>query len=134
MAGINLFMLGAGGDDGEIPEMKEEIPEIKIRLSSKAARRGTMREAGIPTSQQPESQSQNASGREYTYKIIGEGNIQEYKSVQQQTRDVSHENQPHWEAGRIKADPLTNEKRMNNYGRPKLENEGKVKVFYNYSE
>ncbi|MGH2645780.1 MAG: RHS repeat-associated core domain-containing protein, partial [Chitinophagaceae bacterium] len=30
MAGVNLIMLGAGGEDGEVPEMKGEIPEIKV--------------------------------------------------------------------------------------------------------
>ncbi|WP_157263940.1 hypothetical protein [Pedobacter sp. Leaf176] len=38
--------------------------------SSRAARRQKMRYAGIPTSQQPSSQSANSSGRENTYDTI----------------------------------------------------------------
>jgi|GEM_PF-3019830 len=98
--------------------------------TSRAARREAMRDEGIPTSQQPDSQSQNASGREYTYTVPAEGGGTKKKSVQQQTMDSSHEDQPHWEAGDVKTDPLTGETRMNNYDRPKLEN-NKSKVEYN---
>ncbi len=44
--------------------------------------------------------------------------------------DRSHPNQPHWEAGNVKIDPLTGEVRFNNYGRPALQNEGKAKYYY----
>jgi hypothetical protein len=50
-------------------------------------------------------------------------------SVQQQTMDRSHVDQPHWEAGTVKTDPITGQVRMNNYGRPALTND-KSKVNY----
>ncbi len=50
-------------------------------------------------------------------------------SVQQQTMDRSHVDQPHWEAGTVKTDPITVQVRMNNYGRPALTND-KSKVNY----
>lgn len=88
-----------------------------------------MREAGIPMSQQPVSQSRNASGREYSYDVPGPGGGTQRMSVQQQTMDRSHVDQPHWEAGRVKTDPLTGAARENNYGRPALTNH-KSKVDY----
>jgi hypothetical protein len=88
-----------------------------------------MREQDIPTSQQPVSQSRNESGREYSYRVPAEGGGTETKSVQQQTKDRSHPEQPHWEAGRVKRNPETGEVRQNRYGRPALEN-GKSKAEY----
>lgn len=100
----------------------------KTANSSRAARREAMREQGIPTSKQPVSQSRNASGREYSYEVPTEGGGKQIKSVQQQTLDRSHTNQPHWEAGSIKVDPWGGPQ-MNNYGRPKLKGD-KSKVNY----
>ena len=97
--------------------------------TSRAARREAMRKEGIPTSQQPLSQSQNGAGREYRYETPKEYGGTQIKSVQQQTKDVSHPGQPHWEAGAVKTDPATGEVRMNNYERPKLQND-KTKVEY----
>jgi len=97
--------------------------------SSRAARREAMRQAGIPTSQQPISQSKNASGWEYRYEVPRSGGGTTQATVQQQTMDVSHPEQPHWEAGKVKTDPLTGETRMNDYGRPKIENP-KGKAYY----
>jgi len=88
----------------------------------RAARREAMRQDGIPTSQQPVSQSKNASGREYQYETPKPGGVTQTKSVQQQTKDSSHPGQGHWEAGTVKTDPVTGDVRMNNYGRPKLQN------------
>lgn len=88
-----------------------------------------MRDAGIPTGQQPISQSRNASGREYSYDVPAPGGGTQRMSVQQQTMDRSHPGQAHWEAGRVKVDPLTGEVRYNNYGRPALTND-KSKVDY----
>lgn len=101
--------------------------------SSGAARREAMRQAGIPTSQQPISQSRNASGREYRYEVpqAGGGSVQ--ATVQQQTMDVSHMDEPHWEAGKVKIDPLSGETRMNDYGRPKIANP-KGKAYYPRSD
>lgn len=100
----------------------------KTANSSRAARREAMREQGIPTSKQPVSQSRNASGREYSYEVPTEGGGKQIKSVQQQTLDRSHTNQPHWEAGPVKADRW-GAPQMNNYGRPKLKGD-KSKVNY----
>jgi RHS repeat-associated protein len=97
--------------------------------TSNAARREAMREQGIPTSQQPKSQSQNASGREYTYETPKSGGGTEPSSVQQQTMDRSHPGESHWEAGKLKIDQRSGEIRENNYGRPKLQND-KSKVDY----
>ena len=100
-------------------------------ISKAAARKQVMREQGIPTSQQPISQSKNASGREYQYEVPKPGGGTEIKSVQDQTLDISHPGQGHWEAGTVKTDPLTGEVRMNNYGRAKLSND---KSKANYDE
>jgi RHS repeat-associated protein len=99
----------------------------KLASTSRAARREAMRDAGIPTSQQPLSQSKNASGREYTYETPASYGTKQKKSVQQQTLDSSHPGQNHWEAGKVKID--NGATRMNNYGRPKLDNQ-KSKVNY----
>ena len=95
--------------------------------SSRAARREAMRREKIPTSQQPRSQSKNASGREYTYDIPKPGGGTQTKSVQQQTKDRSHQEQPHWEAGTVKI--RDGQVQHNRYNRPKLEN-NKSKVNY----
>ncbi|WP_409071636.1 hypothetical protein [Burkholderia stagnalis] len=88
-----------------------------------------MRQAGIPTSQQPISQSRNASGLEYRYEIAQAGGGKIQVTVQQQTMDVSHQDDPHWEAGKVKIDPISGETRMNDYGRPKIANP-KGKAYY----
>jgi len=92
------------------------------KLTSRAARREAMRREGIPTSQQPLSQSKNSSGREYQYGVPKAGGGSQRKSVQQQTLDRSHVGQGHWEAGNVKTNPLTGKTRKNKYGRPKLTN------------
>ncbi|MER1535242.1 RHS repeat domain-containing protein, partial [Citrobacter sedlakii] len=96
--------------------------------SSRAARREAMRQAGIPTNQQPISQSQNSSGREYSYETPKPGGGTGLSSVQEQTMDISHPDKPHWEAGQVKTDDFGNP-RMNKYGRPQLRN-GKGKAYY----
>lgn len=58
--------------------------------SSRAARRSAMRQKGIPTSQQPVSQSKNSSGWEYRYEVSKSGGRTTPATVQQQTMDVSH--------------------------------------------
>jgi len=97
-------------------------------LTSRAARREAMRQAGIPTTQQSVSQSRNSSGLEFTYDTPRTGGGTGFSSVQQQTMDVSHPGKPHWEAGRVKVDNTGNP-RMSKYGRPQLRN-GKGKAFY----
>jgi hypothetical protein len=78
-----------------------------------------MRDQGVPTSQQPKSQSKNDSGREYTYETPGSYGTTETKSVQQQTKDRSHD-EPHWEAGSVRM--VNGKPEMNNYKRPRLKN------------
>ena len=86
-----------------------------------------MRKQGIPTSQQPIKQNKNSSGRDYTYTINKKGGGTQIKSVQQQTKDRSHINKPHWEAGTVKK--RDGKTQYNRYNRPKLEND-KSKVYY----
>jgi hypothetical protein len=90
-----------------------------------------MRQAGIPTSQQPVSQLRKSSGREYSYKITKPGGSGGMASVQEQTMDVSHPDKPHWEAGKVKIDDY-GDPRINKYGRPQLRN-GKGKAYYKKS-
>jgi hypothetical protein len=92
-------------------------------VTSRAARRTVMREQGIPTSQQPASQSRNASGRSYEYEVPKPGGGTQTKSVQQQTMDRSHPGQSHWEAGPTNTDPVSGETRLSTHGRPKLTNQ-----------
>ena len=87
----------------------------KNASSSREARREAMRQEGIPTSQQPTSQSRDASGREYRYEIETSWG-KKIKSVQQQTMDSSHPGQQHWEAGDVKM--KDGQIRYNKYDRP----------------
>lgn len=116
----------SGNQGGNI---KGKAAKGRERFTSRAARRKAMRDADIPTSQQPVSQSRNQSGREYSYDTPVPGGGTQRKSVQQQTMDRSHPGQSHWEAGRVKTDPLTGAVRKNKYGRPALTND-KSKVDY----
>ena len=125
-AGIGGPASGAGGAGAGRGTMG--LPNCPP-VTSDAARREVMREVGIPTSQQPISQSRNASGREYSYEVPAPGGSTQIMSVQQQTMDRSHLGQPHWEAGRVKIDKETGAVLENAYGRPALRN-GKAKVNY----
>jgi hypothetical protein len=107
-----------------------EVPRAIIRqdaaaaeATSSQARRQVMLEQGIPTSQQPVSQGRNASGRYQQYEVPKAGGGTETKSVQQQTLDRSHPGQGHWEAGRVKRDPITGQVLSNKYGSPRLTND-----------
>ncbi|WP_260379194.1 RHS repeat domain-containing protein [Weeksella virosa] len=120
------------GDIGKVGKVGKHLKTIEKAIentasTSRAARREVMRKEGIPTSQQPKSQSKNSSGREYSYDVPKKGGGTQTKSVQQQTKDRSHQGQPHWEAGKVKTD--NGRTRMNNYNRPKLDN-NKSKVNY----
>jgi len=122
--GVLSAKSGKAGASIILQETKKDV--IK---SSKQARIELMRKEGIPKSQQPISQSKNASGREYTYEVTTSYGSKAKKSIQQQTLDRSHPGENHWEGGFIKMDPRTGEVRMNNYGRPKLDSK-KSKVNY----
>ena len=106
----------------------DTVETVKTVETSSAARRESMRDANIPTSQQPKSQSKNESGWEYVYETVEPGGKKGLKSVQQQTLDSSHKDQPHWESGNVKKDDWGNP-RYNQYGRTKLESD-KSKVYY----
>jgi hypothetical protein len=125
---LAIVIVSKGKNAKADTEVAEQLVKTESKaVSSNAARRESMRKEGIPTSQQPKSQSKNASGREYSYETPKKGGGKETKSVQQQTMDRSHKGDPHWEAGKVKTDNGT--VRTNNYGRPKLENT-KSKVNY----
>jgi RHS repeat-associated protein len=115
------ILLGARGNGA--------TPVQSTALTSNAARREAMRQAGIPTSQQPISQSRNDSGREYTYEVPAPGGGSRRMSVQDQSMDRSHAGQRHWEAGPVKTDPRTGASRETKHGRPALTND-KSKVDY----
>jgi uncharacterized iron-regulated membrane protein len=97
-------------------------PWLKTTLTPRQARRQVMRDAGIPTSQQPVAQQRTAGGRQYTYHVARPDNPRTVMSVQESLTDRVADHGPHWEAGPIKGagqvDPL---------GRPRLKN-GKAKV------
>jgi RHS repeat-associated protein len=96
--------------------------------TSNAARREAMRQQGIPTSQQPQSQSQDEAGRVYGYEVARPGGGTQEMSVQQQTMDRSHPGTEHWEAGRVKVDD-EGKARTSRHGRPQLTNDkSKVEV------
>jgi hypothetical protein len=134
VAGLHTYFVGQGGiwvHNASGPGCGVGGAAAKSGgTTSRAARREAMRLDGIPTSQQPVSQTKNASGREYEYETPKPGGGTQLRSVQQQTMDSSHHGQGHWEAGTVKIDPVTGEVMMNNYGRPKLRND-KSKMDYN---
>jgi RHS repeat-associated protein len=101
--------------------------------TSRAARRAAMREANIPTSQQPVDQSKLTAQnpvKSYTYEAPKPGGGTQQMSVQNQTMDRSHKNEPHWEAGAVKTDRNTGATLSNQYGTPSLRNDGKAKANY----
>ena len=97
-------------------------------LSSRAARRQAMRDAGIPTSQQPVSQrsvrtpSGEPAGRQYDYDTPSPGGGTTRQSVQHSLTDDVPGHGPHWEAGRVKSGGRTD-----SLGRPRLQSR-KAKV------
>jgi len=119
---VLLFSMSSPAMERNVEFWQSSFAAKSEGTTSRAARREAMRQDGIPTSQQPVSQSKNASGREYQYETPKPGGVTQTKSVQQQTKDSSHPGQGHWEAGTVKTDPVTGDVRMNNYGRPKLQN------------
>jgi hypothetical protein len=91
-------------------------------MSPRAARRMAMREAGIPTSQQPTSQrsvrsSCQPAGRQYTYNVDGRA-----YSVQHSLTDRVKGHTPHWEAGATKVGG-----QLDSVGRPRLQSD-KIKI------
>jgi RHS repeat-associated protein len=106
---------------------KAQIPE-----TSRAVRRAVMREAGIPTSQQPVSQQSprtpdwKPAGRQYTYSVPKAKGGSEIKSVQHSLTDRVAGHGRHWEGGSVKLDK--NRKVVqDSLKRPRLTN-NKVKI------
>jgi RHS repeat-associated protein len=97
-------------------------------VSPRAARRQAMREAGIPTSQQPVRQTSvhapgdQAAGRQYSYEVPAEGGGTQTMSVQHSLTDRVSGHGPHWEAGPVKPGGQTD-----SLGRPRLTSD-KVKI------
>jgi RHS repeat-associated protein len=97
-------------------------------LTPRAARRQAMRDAGVPTSQQPRVQvsvkAKNGTkvGRQYTYDKPTSGGGNQTISVQHSLTDSVKGHGPHWEAGPVKPGGQTD-----SVGRPRLTG-GKVKV------
>jgi RHS repeat-associated protein len=136
------FELGARNLDGSpvrfsIAESRANLQATREAngLSQNAASREAKREAGIPTSQQPTSQTnsrvtdaktgeQVSVGRQQTYEVPKPGGGTENKSVQV-SRDTqgAHKGMPQIEAGTVKLGGQTDAA-----GRPRIQNEGKVRV------
>ncbi|MEZ5499810.1 MAG: hypothetical protein R3E77_10330 [Steroidobacteraceae bacterium] len=103
--------------------------EAKV-LTQRAATREAKRQTGIPTSQQPKSQTNGTAsdgtkvGRQQTYETPKPGGGTQDKSVQvSRDRVGSHAGQSQVEAGNVKAGGQTD-----SAGRPRIENEDKVRV------
>lgn len=93
-------------------------------VTSRAARREVMREAGIPTSQQPVSQMKTVAGRQQIYEVPTAGGGSKRMAVTDQTTDRVPGHGPHWEAG-----PVKTPERVDPLGRIRVSNE-KSKVEY----
>lgn len=92
-----------------------------------------MREAGLPTSQQPQAQRSvwskggasgppQPAGRQYSYTVSTPGGGSTTFSVQHSLTDDVPDHGPHWEAGEVKAGGQSD-----SLGRPRLTS-GKSKV------
>jgi RHS repeat-associated protein len=98
-------------------------------LKQNAASREAKRQAGIPTSQQPTKQTNGQAndgtpvGRQQTYETSKPGGGTETKSVQV-SRDIrgEHAGMTQIEAGKVRPG------KVDEAGRPRLQNEGKVRV------
>jgi uncharacterized protein RhaS with RHS repeats len=100
------------------------------KLSQRAATREAKRQSGIPTSQQADSQTNGRAndgtqvGRQQTFETPKPGGGTEQKSVQV-SRDTegAHAQIPQIEAGTVKPNG-----QVDQAGRPRIQNEGKVRV------
>ncbi len=111
------------------PELVRGGQKAQQELSQRAATREAKRQAGVPTSQQPTSQTNNRVGdkkvgRQQTFETPKPGGGTQEKSVQV-SRDIrgKHAGQPQIEAGTVKPGG-----QVDAAGRPRIENEGKVRV------
>lgn len=108
------------------PQAKAKPPVATHVETSRQARRESMRQAGIPTSQQPVKQIHTTAGRQLHYELPRPGSVKKPMVVTHQTTDRVPGHGPHWEAGPAKqpqrADPLgrtrvTNDKAKVNHAR-----------------
>jgi RHS repeat-associated protein len=97
---------------------------------TRASRREAMRQAGIPTSQQPTGQNSfhapgtnQPAGRQYNYEVPARGGGTKKMSVQHSLTDNVPGHGPHWEAGPVKAGG-----QKDSLGRPRLTS-NKVKIY-----
>jgi hypothetical protein len=92
------------------PQAKVRAPAVTHVETSRQARREAMRQAGIPTSQQPVKQKKTIAGRQLHYELPRPGGGKRPMVVTHQTTDRVAGHGPHWEAGRVKQpvrkDPL----------------------------
>jgi hypothetical protein len=103
----------------------------KGATTPRAARREAMRDAGIPTSQQPTGQRSVTThgpdgevnvGRQLDYEVPAPGGGTQQMSVQHSLTDDVPGHGPHWEAGKVKDGG-----QVDSVGRPRLQND-KAKV------
>ncbi len=100
------------------------------KLSQRAASREAKRQAGIPTSQQASSQTNGRAndgtqvGRQQTFEVPAAGGGTQEMSVQvSRDKRGDHAGMPQIEAGPVKPNGQVDEA-----GRPRLQNEGKIRV------
>jgi hypothetical protein len=138
----SLSKQSAQQDNVKEPAKIGNVADRKPEQTSRAARREAMREQGIPTSQQPDSQSSPtgpaqhdsgdivrgaepvSAGRQLTYTVPTAGGGTQQKSVQHSLTDNVEGHGPHWEAG-----PVKDEGKTDSVGRPSLKSD-KSKVEY----
>lgn len=121
---VGAIAVGAVGSVETEGRSAAAAAEDVIVLTSRAARRQAMREAGIPTSQQPISQKLTPAGRQYVYEVPRPGGGTRRMVVTDQTTDRVPGHGPHWEAG-----PAKTPERLDALGRIRVTND-KAKVNY----
>ncbi len=100
------------------------------KMSQRGANREAKRQAGIPTSQQPKSQTNGRAadgtpvGRQQSYEVAKPGGGVEIKSVQV-SRDTrgNHAGMTQIEAGTVKPGG-----QLDSAGRPRIQNENKIRI------
>jgi len=109
-------------------QVRAEAGDNDPGLTSRAARRQAMREAGIPTSDTPVKQTNTPAGRQYEYLTPQSNGGPRRQVVTDQTTDRVADHGPHWEAGPVKHPDEVPENR-DPLGRLRVTND-KSKVYY----
>jgi len=104
------------------PQAKARPPATTHVETSRQARRESMRQAGIPTSQQPVKQIHTSAGRQLHYELPRPGGQKKPMVVTHQTTDRVPGHGRHWEAG-----PAKQPQRTDPLGRTRVTND-KAKV------